>query len=108
MRYKHIHLGLLAFALLMIVTGLVFGTPSDILPGLYRIIITEDTLITDYIEIAGIGAAFINAALVLMISVGILVLSKDVVNGFTIAECGLMAGFALFGKNIVNICAAPV
>ena len=103
MRYKHIHLGLLAFALLMIVTGLVFGTPSDILPGLYRIIITEDTLITDYIEIAGIGAAFINAALVLMISVGILVLSKDVVNGFTIAECGLMAGFALFGKNIVNI-----
>lgn len=103
MRYKNVYFGLLAFALVLIVTGLVFGTPSSILPGLYRIIITEDTLITDYIQIAGIGAAFVNAALVLLITLGILVLSKDVVNGFTIAECGLMAGFALFGKNIVNI-----
>lgn len=67
------------------------------------IIITEDTLITDYIEIAGIGAAFVNAALVTAISVLILSRSDETPNGFTLVVAGLMAGFSLFGKNIVNI-----
>lgn len=103
MRFQRVHTGLLLFAAVLAAAGLLLDAPQNVLPGLRKIIVTEDTLITDYIEIAGLGAAFVNAALILAFSVGILALSKDVVNGFTIAECGLMVGFALFGKNIANI-----
>lgn len=52
--------------------------------------ITEDALITDYMEIAGVGAAFVNSALVTLISIGILYLAKDPINGYTVVEIGLM------------------
>ncbi|MEG2120065.1 MAG: DUF1576 domain-containing protein, partial [Pseudoflavonifractor sp.] len=83
--------------------GLVCGDFRTIPAGLWRIITTEDTLITDYIQIAGIGAAFTNAAAVTAISVLILRLTDDTPNGYTLVVVGLMAGFALFGKNFVNI-----
>lgn len=38
-----------------------------------------------------------------LLSIGLLYFSKAPVNGYTVVEIGLMAGFALFGKNIVNI-----
>ena len=71
-------------------------------PGtLYRL--TEDALITDYVKIAGVSAALVNSALVTLVSLLLLYLSKEPPNGFTLVELGLMAGFSLFGKNIVNI-----
>ena len=103
MRYHKIYPAAICFACYLAAIGLILGDPATILPGLWKIILTEDALITDYIQIAGIGAAFVNAALVVLISLGILHLSKDPLNGFTLVEIGLMAGFALFGKNIANI-----
>ncbi len=64
---------------------------------------TEDTLITDYLQIGGIGAAFVNAALVTAASVLLLAHSDETPNGYTLVAVGLMAGFSLFGKNIANI-----
>ncbi len=103
MRYRHMYPILLCFAAALAAVGLALDNPGNILPGLWKIIITEDSLITDYIQIAGPGAAFINAALVTLISIFVLWLAKDPINGYTSVEIGLMAGFALFGKNIVNI-----
>lgn len=103
MRYHKIYPAAICFSVYLIAIGLILGDPSEILPGLWKIIQTEDALITDYVKIAGIGAAFVNAALVTLISLGILHLSKDPLNGYTLVEIGLMAGFALFGKNIANI-----
>ena len=103
MRYHKIYPATICFCAYLIAIGVVLGDPAQILPGLWKIILTEDALITDYIKIAGIGAAFVNAALVTLISLGILHLSKDPLNGYTMVEIGLMAGFALFGKNIANI-----
>jgi len=103
MRYKKMYPALLCFAAFLAVFGLVMGEPSQILPGLKKIILTEDALITDYVQIAGVGAAFVNSALVTACSIAILYLSKDPVNGYTLVEIGLMAGFSLFGKNILNI-----
>ena len=60
-------------------------------------------LITDYISLAGIGATFVNAGLVTFISVVMLFVADESPNGSTIATIGLMTGFSLFGKNIVNI-----
>ena len=53
--------------------------------------------------IAGPGAALVNAALVTLVSVGLLRLSEEPLNGYVLVEIGLMSGFALFGKNLLNI-----
>ncbi len=103
MRYKKMYLLLLVYVLALALAGLMFDDPANILPGLWKIVTTQDVLITDYVEIAGPGAAFMNSALVTLISVGLLFLCKDPLNGFSITEMGLMSGFALFGKNFVNI-----
>ena len=103
MRYKKEYWLIVLFALSLAVAGLCFGDPASILPGLRKIILMQDVLITDYVETVGPGAAFVNSALVTLISAGLLYFSGDVPNGFTITEIGLMSGFALFGKNIFNI-----
>lgn len=103
MRYKKMYPALLCFAFFWALFGVALSGPAEVLPGLWKIILTEDALITDYVEIAGVGAAFVNSALVTLISVGILYVAKDPLNGYTLVEIGLMAGFSLFGKNIVNI-----
>ena len=91
------------FSIGLVILGMLLDEPANILPGLYRIITMQDLLITDYVYIAGPGAALINAAIVTVISICIIRISGDPYNGFTIVEMGLMSGFALFGKNFVNI-----
>ena len=103
MRYKRMYIIILAYILALFLAGLVFDDPADILPGLQKIAETQDVLITDYVAIAGPGAAFVNSALVTLISTAVLFLARCPLNGFTITEIGLMSGFALFGKNVVNI-----
>ena len=83
--------------------GVVLDDSAQIPMGLYHIITMQDLLITDYVYIAGPGAALVNAGLVTIISICIIRFSGDPYNGFTIVEMGLMAGFSLFGKNFVNI-----
>ncbi len=102
-RYRYIFSSTILFSLGLMLLGVLLDDPANILPGLYRIITMQDLLITDYVHIAGIGAAFVNAGLVTIISICIIRFSGDPYNGFTIVEMGLMAGFSLFGKNVVNI-----
>ena len=64
MRYRRMYPAALCFAAFLAAIGLILDDPSNILPGLWKIMITEDALITDYMEIAGVGAAFVNSALV--------------------------------------------
>ncbi len=102
-RYDKIFPVTIGFAVLIMILGILLDDPANILPGLYRIVTMQDLLITDYVYIAGPGAALINAGLVTIVSICLIKLSKDPFNGFTIVEMGLMAGFSLFGKNVFNI-----
>lgn len=102
-RFERIFPGTIAAAVLLMLLGIVLDEPADILPGLYRIVTMQDLLITDYVYIAGVGATLINAGLVTIVSILIIRLTKDPLNGFTLVEMGLMAGFSLFGKNLFNI-----
>ena len=102
-RYRSIFPATIAFSVALMLIGIGIGQPEEILPGLWKIVTMQDLLITDYIDIAGPAAAFINAGLVTITSVCILRLAKDPFHGFTIVEVGLMAGFSLFGKNMFNI-----
>ena len=102
-RYERLYGLFLAYAALLALFGLILDTPSGILHGLSTIILTEDALITDYVLIAGPGAALVNSALVTAISTLILRRSGEPFNGFSPVVVGLMSGFSLFGKNFVNI-----
>ena len=92
-----------AFGAALMLFGLLQDPLPTILAGLRTIVISEDVLITDYIALAGMGAAFVNAGLVTLVSALILYLTKDPPNGYTLVTLGLMSGFSLFGKNIANI-----
>ncbi len=102
-RYDRMFRFLWIYVLLLGVAGFLLDTPENIVRGLVEIVTTEDALITDYVLVAGPGAALVNSALVTAISICVLYLSKDVLNGMTLVVIGLMSGFSLFGKNFVNI-----
>lgn len=90
-------------ALSLIVAGFALDTPLGILKGLLIYIVSPDVLVTDYFVIGSIGAALVNAGLVTLISIAFTRIVKTPYNGATLAMIFLMAGFALFGKNPINI-----
>lgn len=102
-RYRKMYRLILLYAMSLILFGVIFDDPANILPGLWKIVTMQDVLITDYVETAGPGAAFVNAGFVTLVALGLLYLEKDPPNGFTITLIGLMSGFAFFGKNLFNI-----
>lgn len=102
-RYQKCYPVLFAFSALLIIAGFLFDTPKTIFLGLQEIVLSESALITDYVALAGPGAAFVNAGIVTFFSVCLLKGFKEPANGMTIVTIGLMAGFALFGKNFLNI-----
>lgn len=100
---KRVYIGGVIFSLVLFCVGLLMGPEDSIPAGLHLIFTFQDVLITDYFAIAGPGAAFINAALVTLLSLALLWVCREPVNGYTIVVLGLMAGFSFFGKNVVNI-----
>lgn len=92
-----------AVALSLIFAGFMLDTPANILKGLRTYIVSPDVLVTDYFVIGSIGAALVNAGLVTLISIAFTLIVKTPYNGSTLAMMFLMAGFALFGKNPINI-----
>lgn len=77
--------------------------PLEVLRGLWTIVISRDALITDYLELAGYGAAFANAALVMAMGMGLLYREAVHFTGLTMAAVFINVGYGLWGKNPVNI-----
>ena len=94
---------LLLFGLLLILFGLTLDTLPGIYRGLIKIIIEPDYLITDYIEVGGMGASFVNSGLLTLIFTAILMRMKIHLRGISFAAVFIIAGFAFFGKNILNV-----
>jgi hypothetical protein len=91
------------YAMSFIIFGFIVDSAKDIFKGLFRIIREPDILITDYIGVGGMGAAFVNSGLIALVSILILYMLKINITGAATSAVWLMAGFALFGKNIFNI-----
>lgn len=89
--------------------GLIFvivpflDTPQDIMDGVIKIINSRDILITDYIALAGYGAAFFNAGIMMLISMALIAASELPYTGLTLAAVFISGGFGLWGKNPVNM-----
>lgn len=86
-----------------ILAGLLLQPPGEILSGIAEIFRQPDFLITDYLVVGGIGAAFINAGFLTLMSIAIIYLLGMDMDGHTITSSFLMLGFSLFGKNLINI-----
>lgn len=71
--------------------------------GFIRIITSPTILVTDFMEVGGVEAAFINAAIIALVNIYILKYYKLRINGLLIAEFMTVVGFSFFGKNIFNV-----
>ncbi len=89
--------------LLLFTAALLLATPKELARGMAIIVLTRDALVTDYFELAGFGAAFFNAGLVMGLAILLVARQKIPFTGLTMAVLFINAGFALFGKNPVNI-----
>ncbi len=89
--------------LFFIIVAFILDSPFEIVTGLKKIILSPDILISDYVEIGGIGASLVNSALTSMFALLILVFIGVKPNGSTIMSLWLITGFSFFGKNIFNI-----
>jgi len=79
------------------------NSPSEIIGGIKSIILNSDILITDYVEIAGVGPTLVNSGLLSLMIIAFYIYHGIKPNGSTIMSIWLTAGFAFFGKNILNI-----
>ena len=86
-----------------ILVGFYLQPVNEIIRGIYLMVKEPDILITDYFAVGGIGAAFVNASIMMLISIGLTYFLGKEMDGHTITSSCLMFGFSLFGKNIVNI-----
>ena len=97
------------FSLLMLFGAGLYGMEQegqrigDVLRGLWIIVISRDALITDYFELAGYGTAFLNAVIVMSMGLALLRREKARYTGLTMAAVFINVGYALWGKNPVNI-----
>lgn len=97
-RYSSIYI----FCALLTFAAFIFDSPADIWRGCLLIITSPSNLITDYIEIGGIGATFLNSAMVLLLSALSLQINRIELKGSAVAGLITLCGFAFFGKNLYN------
>jgi hypothetical protein len=91
------------FSIGQIVFGLTQNSISEIFSGLVSIITKPSSLVTDYIGLGNMGAAFVNSGLVTLLCIVLLYNLKQSLNGPFIAAIFTISGFALFGKNLFNV-----
>jgi Protein of unknown function (DUF1576) len=92
-----------AYALAFLIFGFAVSTPSEVVEGVIRIVTVRDTLITDYIGVGGMGAAFANSGLLTLLACFVYYRSDAKIGGTAVAALFLVLGFSLFGKNLLNI-----
>lgn len=103
---KIIHKEQMLLILLMFpIAFLIFAllNPEHIFSGYLTILESPTILITDFLALGGIGAAFLNAALLGIINILLLKHFKMKINGLLIAAFMTMIGFGFLGKNLINI-----
>ena len=93
---------LFSICILMIIIAFALDTPRQIFNGYLKIHTSRSVLITDYIALAGVGAALVNSAILVLFNLFLLILNRRDPNGKIIASLFLTIGFSLFGKNMLN------
>src|SRR5262245_61216895 len=72
------------YAALFALFGLVVDGPEAVFRGLIAILTTRDALLTDYVGVGGLGAAFVNAGLLTLCSCLVYRLSAAKISGASV------------------------
>jgi len=91
------------YACAFVVFGFLVDDPVNIFHGLINILTTRDALLTDYIGVGGMGAAFVNAGILTLCACFIYYQAGAKMSGASVACLFLVLGFGLFGKNLLNV-----
>ena len=83
-----------AHGALLFLLGLALDTPEEIWNGLIHIVVDPDYLITDYMEVGGVGAALVNSALLTWGCVALLFFLRVEVRGITVAAVFTVSGLS--------------
>ena len=102
---KKDYLLLMIVPVLFILIALIIESPVKIMADLKEIILFRDVLLVDYLEVAGMAGTLVNVALVGLMSVFMIYISKRDIDGLSIASIYTVMGFAFIGKNVLNIIA---
>lgn len=89
--------------LAMVLFALMTTSLKELIEGIGTIYKSNDILLTDYLLIAGTGATFLNAAVVLLVNLWLIKRLELKPNGIIIAALFLLTGFSFMGKNMFNI-----
>lgn len=92
-----------AYATAFVAFGLAVDGPAEVVRGLAAILTSRDALLTDYFGIGGIGAACVNAGLLTLCACLVYHRTGAKMTGSAVACLFLVLGFALFGKNLLNV-----
>ena len=101
-KIKFVSTILISFIILCFI-GYVIHERENVFTGLLKIITSQAVLITDFLEIGGIGATFLNAFLIFGFNFTLMKIMKIEITGLAIASFFTVFGFSFFGKNILNI-----
>jgi hypothetical protein len=100
---KVILLVVAAYAAAFVAFGILVDGPVAVGRGLATILTTRDALLTDYFGIGGIGAGCVNAGLLTLCACFVYYKAGAKMTGAAVACLFLVLGFALFGKNLLNV-----
>ena len=93
---------ILALTLFMIILvcflTYIINESENIFLGLFRIITSPAILVTDFIKVGGIGAAFLNALLILSFNYFLVKLFKIKITGVVIAMFFTVFGFSFYSS----------
>lgn len=93
---------LLALAGLLAIFAIILQHDKSLFTGFWSIQVGHAGLITDPICTGGVGAALMNASVMLLMSILLVRFQGMPFTGLSVACLFMMAGFSLLGKNILN------
>lgn len=89
-------------SIVLIVIAFLITDPVSLFQGYSAILMSPSVLISDYLFVGGLGATLFNVATVLLFNVILLRWLKLDLTGPIFAGLLTIAGFAFFGKNLLN------
>lgn len=88
--------------LLFLILSLTLQPIGVMFNGYLKILTSPSILLTDYVYVGGISAAMFNVFTILLLNIVMIRLLKQKVTGPIFCGLYMIAGFAFFGKNIIN------
>lgn len=102
-KYDRIYFIHFIFCIFIGLYGVITTSPSELLLGLRKIVLRDGILLTDYMNVGGLGATLVNSCITTLLILYLYKLNKTKPNGSMIASIWIIIGFSMIGKNFINI-----